>query len=84
MKMRTELGMWIIIHNGKVKVYDTASEAVYYCFEMKEFEKQIAPQNCAYPVRSLVPHPKKRRVTRKWREKIDRIKTNFQLGVNGE
>ena len=83
MKMRTELGMWIIIHKGKVKVFKSAIEAVYYCFAMKDFEKQIAPPRQCYPVRSLVPHPKKRRISKKWREKVMIIKHNFKIGAYG-
>jgi hypothetical protein len=84
MKLRTEKGKWIVSDRGREIEFEDVIHAVYYCFLMKDFEKQIAPPHCVYPVRSLVPHPKKRRVTKKWREKINRIKRNFELGVHGE
>jgi hypothetical protein len=84
MKLRLENGKCIVIHNGKVKEFDILLGGIDYCFEMVPFEKQIAPPHQVYPVRSLVPHPKKRRVTKKWREKINSIKHNFKIGVYGK
>jgi hypothetical protein len=82
MKLRTEKGKWILLHNGKEITYDKGVYAFCYFLTMKDFEKQIAPPRCVYPVKSLVPHPKKRRITKKWREKINRIKRDYEMGVH--
>ena len=82
MKLRTEKGKWIVTHNGKEKIFDNGLCAFCYCLIMGDLGKQIAPPKCVYPVRSLVPHPKKRRITKKWREKINRIKRNYEMGVS--
>lgn len=84
MKLRTEKGCWKIEHNGKAIKYENALQSMCYCLTMGEFETHIAPPHCVYPVKSLVPHPKKRRMTKKWREKIEKIKINYKLGVNAE
>lgn len=84
MKLRTESGKWIVSDRGREIEFRGGLHAVYYCFLMKDFEKQIAPLHCVYPVRSLVPHPKKMRYTKKWREKVERIKKEYMLGVLGE
>lgn len=82
MKLRTEKGKWIITHNGRVIEYNKGLFAFYYCYVMKDFEKQIAPTHCVYPVKSLVPHPKKRRFAKKWKEKVKRIKSDYDNGVH--
>lgn len=84
MKLRTEKGKWIVIDGGREIEFESGLHAFYYCLIKKDFEKQIAPKPLLYPVRSLVPHPKKRRVTKKWRDKINRIKHNYEMGVHGE
>ena len=82
MKLRTENSKWIVSDRGREIEFDGGLHAVYYCFLMKDFEKQIAPKPLLYPVKSLVPHPKKRRVTKIWKEKINRIKRNYEMELH--
>ena len=85
MKLRTIKGDWIVIHNGReINFRGCALAAIDYCLTMKKFMRQIVLPKKLYPVKSLVPHPKKRRVTKKWRERIITIKRNYELGVYGE
>jgi hypothetical protein len=85
MKLKTEKGKWIVTDKGREIDFKGCSlEALDYCFIMKDFVTHIAPPARLYPVRSLVPHPKKRRVTKKWKEKINRIKRNYEMGLHGE
>lgn len=85
MKLRTEKGKWLVNYKGReIDFGDCGMAAIYYCLTMKDFMTQIAPPPRSYSVKSLVPHPKKRRVTKKWREKINRIRKSFELGVHGE
>jgi hypothetical protein len=84
MKLRKEKGLWIVTDKGREIEFLRPIEALYYCYIMKDFVKQIAPVNQVYPVKSLVPHPKKRRITKKWRDKINAIKTNYEIGVSKE
>lgn len=85
MKLKTEKGKWIVRHNERdIDFKGCGVAALYYCFIMKDFVTHIAPPARLYPVRSLVPRPKKRRVTKKWKEKIKRIKRNYEVGMHGE
>lgn len=82
MKLRTEKGKWIVSDRGREVIFDKGLEAFYYCLLMRDFHKQIPPEKCVYPVKSLVAKPKKRRITKKWREKINRIKRDYEMGVH--
>lgn len=86
MKLRRENGEWIVTHEGReINFNGCYLAALEYIFIYKPTHKskRVASVHL-HPVKSLVPHPKKRRVTKKWREKINRIKREYELGVHGE
>lgn len=86
MKLRRENGEWIVTHEGREINYKGCGvAAIAYIFIFRPIcrKRRFASVNL-YPVRSLVPHPKKVRVTKKWRDKINRIKRAYELGEYGE
>jgi hypothetical protein len=81
MKLRTVKGEWIITDEGKeIKFGKGSMTALYYVFLMRDLRRYKMPLINRYAVRSLVPHPKKRRFTRKWREKVNSIKHREKMG----
>lgn len=85
MKLKTVKGQWLL-QDGE-RLIDFKDEGIVawgYVLTMRDIRDLPKVPRQLYPVRSLVPHPKKRRVTKKWREKINRIKRNYEMGVHGE
>ena len=58
-KMHTEGGKWIIQHGTHTAKYDNAKEAYMYISFFMIFRKHRRTAAEPYPVRSLVPHPKR-------------------------
>lgn len=78
MKMISIKGVFTIFDGGREINVTESAVAFGYVMTMM----QIRPIPCTvekstYPVLSLVPHPKKRRITKKNRERIRRIKATF-------
>lgn len=78
MKMISIGGNFSIFDGEKEINVDNAAVAFGYVMTMM----QIRPIPCTvekstYPVLSLVPHPKKRRITKKYRELIKKIKSEL-------
>ena len=60
MKMRKTKEGWVIIDKGVKKVFETAHDAWYYIFLMKEIRPHATwTPPSLYPVRSLDPRPAK-------------------------
>ena len=78
MKIITVKKHWVVF--DEERVIDVESGEVAFAYAM--LMAQIRPHKCiapttTYPVRSLVPHPKKRIITVEEREKIAKIKSSL-------
>ena len=77
MKIITVKGQWTVLDGERVIDFENGEIAFAYAMLMA----QIRPHKCTvpsiYPVRSLVPHPKKIELSKKEKERIHRIKSNM-------
>lgn len=77
MKLYTVKGEWIIIDGNNTFTVADSAVAFGYVLTMA----QIRPIKCTtpsvYPVRSLVPHPKNRSLTKRQREFIKAYKSQY-------
>lgn len=75
MKIVTIKGQWTVFDGDRVIDFENGTYAFGYAMLMAEIRphKCIAPS--VYPVRSLTPRPKKLKLTKKWREKVNNIKS---------
>ena len=78
MKLITIKGEWVLFDSEKEITVTDGCIAFAYAMLMAE----VRPHKCItpsiYPVRSLVPHPKKRKLSKKWRDKAKAIKYRLQ------
>ena len=77
MKLKTIKGQWIVTDGNKT--FSVAEGCVAFGYIM--LMAQLRPHKCItpsiHPVRSLVPHPKKRRLTKKQREFVKAYKAQY-------
>ena len=78
MKLVTIKGKWTLFDGEREINVIEGSVAFGYAMVMAEVRPHKCTTPSIYPVRSLVPHPKKRRITKKWREKVKQIKHRIQ------
>lgn len=79
MKIITMSGQFTVFDGERVIDVENGEVAFAYAMLMAQIRphKCIAPTTTIYPVRSLVPHPKKRIITVEEREKIAKIKSRL-------
>lgn len=79
MKVRRENGVHIVIDGDHTFTKEDGAVAFGYALLMAHLRPQkVIPPTC-YPVRSLVPHPKKRRLTAKQRAFVKAYKARCEL-----
>lgn len=81
-KLTTKNGIWTVIDGNRS--FETAESAVAlgYILMMLCMRKQKCTTPTCYPVRSLVPHPKKRRLSNKQRAFVKAYKAaniNYEI-----
>jgi hypothetical protein len=81
-KLTTKNGIWTVTDGQRS--FETAESAVAlgYILTMLRTRRQKCTTPTCYPVRSLVPHPKKRRLTAKQREFVKAYKAaniNYEI-----
>ncbi len=82
MKLKTVNGEWIITDKDRTITVSEGAVAFGYILTMAQLRPIKCTTPSVYPVRSLVPHPKKRRLTKKQREFIKAYKSkhnNYQI-----
>ena len=87
MKLKTIKGQWILEDNGRKIDFKSCGLAAWdYVLTMKGIRtKQTEKTNRElYPVKSLSPHPKKRRISVKYKRIIKQIKSDYQNGIHSE
>ena len=77
MKLRTEKGVWKLLDGGREIHFESGIYAFAYMLIMAKVRPIPCTTPSIYPVRSLVPHPKKRNLTKKQREIIRKIKAEM-------
>lgn len=77
MKLMTIKGEWFLFDGEREITVNEGAVAFGYAMIMAELRPHKCTTPSIHPVRSLVPHPKKRRVTKEWREKISQIKSRI-------
>jgi hypothetical protein len=83
MKLRTESGRWILTDGEReIDFNGNGLVAWGYAFAIKDIREFPKAPRRSYTVRSLTPNPKKRRFPKKWREKIKKIKANYEAGIH--
>ena len=77
MKIVTIRGEWTVF-DGEKEINTTDGAVVFgYALTMMQIRPIPYTNQPTYPVLSLVPHPKKRRLTKKYRERIRKIKATL-------
>jgi len=76
MKLRTIKGEWVLFDGERQISVTEGSIAFGYVFVMMGVRTIPCTTPALHPVRSLVPHPKKRRLTKRHRELVNKIKAN--------
>lgn len=77
MKLKTVNGEWIITDGNKTVTVTDGAVAFGYILTMAQIRPIICTTPSVYPVRSLVPHPKKRRLSKRQREFIKAYKSQY-------
>ncbi len=73
MKLRTEKGEWILTDNGReINFENDYNSAWLYVFFMKGIRDLPTIPQTAYPVRSLIPKMKKRKLVSKLSRKANK------------
>ena len=74
MKMFSTKGEFFIFDGEREINVKESAVAFGYALTMMQIRPIPYTNQPTYPVLSLVPHPKKRRITKKYRERIRKIK----------
>ena len=77
MKLRTEKGVWILLDEGREIHFESGIYAFAYMLIMAKVRPIPCTTPSIYPVRSLTPHPKKRRLTKKQYALVKKIKAEM-------
>lgn len=83
MKLRREMGKYILTDESKTMIFDSVVVAMSYAFVMNALRGK--PRTCAppvhRPVRALTPNPKARALTLDERLRINRIKASIPRSI---
>lgn len=77
MKLRTKNGEWILTDGTRVISFESGTAAFAYMLIMTRVRPVPCTTPTIYPVRSLIPHPKKRRLTKKQYALVRKIKAEM-------
>ena len=77
MKLISIKGVFTIFDGGREINVTESAVAFGYALTMMEIRPVPCTVPSTYPVLSLVPHPKKQKITKKQRERIRRIKCSL-------
>ena len=85
MKLKTIKGQWLVTDGEReIDFKNDGLAAWYYVLTMKSIRRLPKLPRQIYPVRSLTPHPKKRRMTAKYKQKIKDIKNRYEREMHRE
>lgn len=74
MKIVTIKGEWTVFDGERVIEFENGEVAFAYAMVMARIRAHKCITPSVYPVRSLVPHPKKKKLTKEQRERFMQIK----------
>lgn len=77
MKLKTKNGEWILTDGTRDISFENGTLAFAYMLIMAKVRPIPCSTPTIYPVRSLTPHPKKRRLTKKQYALVRKIKAEM-------